>query len=277
MKGIGLCKLTRSQGKLIKSHIIPKALTRPEEAGRPFIQSGAGTHPIRRWDSWYDPRLVTQEGEDILTALDTPAIDILRRNKLVWSSWGPMQRLPTADHQTLASETGWGVRKIEGIEPKCLRLFFLSILWRAAASGLPEFKEVKIPFNDLETLRQMIISQNVEPISFYPTTLIQLSTLGQIHNFTPLIQEKTIPGFGEGPDKHIPIFRFYFDGLIAHVHNHANDGGFTESLGELIVGANTTLMVSTVTYEESFQRKNLEVLKDEAFGAWPDVMAKLLK
>lgn len=37
---------------------------------------------------------------------------------------------------------GWGIRKIEGIDGSRLRLFFISLLWRAAVSEMVEFREV---------------------------------------------------------------------------------------------------------------------------------------
>jgi hypothetical protein len=74
----GTCRLTGTKGKFVKSHLIPKALTRPEEPGLPLIQGGSGKRARKRWDSWYDSELVTREGEDILSALDDWAIRYLR-------------------------------------------------------------------------------------------------------------------------------------------------------------------------------------------------------
>ncbi|MDI2090140.1 hypothetical protein [Commensalibacter oyaizuii] len=39
---IGICKLTGSKGKFVKSHIIPKAFTRPLRRGDSFVQGGVG-------------------------------------------------------------------------------------------------------------------------------------------------------------------------------------------------------------------------------------------
>jgi Ser/Thr protein kinase RdoA (MazF antagonist) len=98
----GLCGLTGKPGKYVKAHILPAALTEAGDNAGALTQHGEGqTRPIRRWTSWYDPRLVTAEGEAILAAYDEWAIQELRRLKLVWSSWGPMLDLSTAGH-TLA-------------------------------------------------------------------------------------------------------------------------------------------------------------------------------
>lgn len=42
---MGKCKLTGREGKFVKSHIIPKALTRPSVPGSKFIQKNAGNGP----------------------------------------------------------------------------------------------------------------------------------------------------------------------------------------------------------------------------------------
>jgi hypothetical protein len=210
---IGFCKLTGKRGKFLRAHLIPRALTRAAAGGEPFIQGGRGSRPVRRWDSWYDPGLVIQEGEDILTALDTWAIAELRKHELVWSGWGPTRALSTT--LDLVPGTDWGTRIVEGIDPTGLRLFFLSLLWRAAATDRPEFADVTLPPDDLEQLRLKLLSNDPTPLSFYPTQLMQLYTIGETHNHTPITSTKTISSFGATPDRTIPIFRFYFDGLIS--------------------------------------------------------------
>ena len=81
---------------------------------------------------------------------------------------------------------------------------------------------------------------------FYPVTLVQLSTRGAPHNFTPIVRPKTFPAFDGTPERTVPTFRFYFDGLIAHVHAHADDNGETAALGPIIVGAEERLVAVTV-------------------------------
>lgn len=253
--GTRVCKLTGSRGQYVKAHLIPKALTRPEVPGLPFIQAGLGNRPVRRWSSWYDNQLVTQEGENLLTSFDTWAIEFLRKERLVWSGWGPMLSI-----QALSSPipgTDWSFRIVQVPDPDRLRLFFLSLLWRAAASNRFEFAEVRLPPRDLERLREVIVTGKLAPLSFYPASLTQLSTLGLIHNHTPIAQTKIVPPVGDERERRVPIFRFYFDGLIVHFHRHAQDDGYTDSIGNLVVGAKATLAVSAVPFETSFQRENL--------------------
>jgi hypothetical protein len=98
----------------------------------------------------------------------------------------------------------------------------------------------------------MVLTGNAEPIEFYPVSLIQLSTRGRDHNFTATVEVKTNPGFGKVPDRTIPHFRFYLDGLIAHIHRER-----VGQLDESIVGAYQKLTVCTITFQESRQRRYL--------------------
>ncbi len=264
--------MTGAHGRFVKAHLIPNALTRPEKPGLPFIENRNPARPVRRWSSWYDDQLVTKHGEEILTELDTWAIGELRKHRLIWSGWGSASDLQDGDR---IPGTPWGLRKVKISNPKRLRLFFLSLLWRAAASNRFEFGEVVLPSEDLENLRQMLLNENPEPPSFYPAMLTQISTLGVIHNLVPLAQIKIVPSVDGGRDQKIPIFRFYFDGLVAHVHRQSSDSGVTAELGPMVVGGEADLVISTVTYEHSFERTNLDVLRAEAFRLWPDVLAKL--
>ena len=194
-KKTGICKLTGKTGKFIDAHLIPKALTKPDVPGAPIIQYGAGGRPKKKWSSWKDDELVVQDGENILTESDTWAIPTLRRHQLVWSAW--RRGMLDADDWTRMPGTNVGIRKIEGIDTRRLRLFFLSLLWRAAATSREGFDVVQLPPPDLEALGQMLVSKKIEPLTFYPIELIQLSTLGTIHNHTPIMQTKKLPDFGQ--------------------------------------------------------------------------------
>jgi hypothetical protein len=156
-----------------------------------LIQAGRGDRPTRRWSSWYDSRLVTQAGEDILARYDHWAIAELRRNKLIWSSWGPMLRLATSDFKEI--DAAMGFRSILGIDFKRLRMFFLSLLWRAAETDRVEFSAIRLDDCVLDRLRTMVATGNAEPIEFYPISLIQLSSRGFEHNFSASAEVKTYP------------------------------------------------------------------------------------
>jgi len=271
---IGICKLTGTKNEFVNSHLLPKSLTKPIVAGAPLIQAGYGRKPVRRWSSWSDKELVTREGEDILSDLDDWAIKELRAAKLLWSGWGPMTELGTLHHPV--DDAGRGFRRVTISDPLRLQRFCWSILWRAAATTRYEFAEVDLAIEDLERLRQAVISKYpIEAIDFYPAQLTQLSSLGPSHNFPPLAQVKTIPKYKEMPERQIPIFRFYFDGLIIHFHRHASDDGYSANMTNMMVGADAVLTVTTVPAEISWQYANLQQVMAEAYRDWPEVLTKL--
>ena len=130
--GFGQCKLTGTRGKYVKSHIIPEALTETLWKGNPLTQVGRHGKRIKRWTTWYDRKLVTVEGEAILATHDDWAINLFRQKELIWSSWGAMEQLDLPDHSLGPGRRG--LRKLDGVHCERLRLFFLSLLWRAAAT-----------------------------------------------------------------------------------------------------------------------------------------------
>ena len=201
---LATCKLTGKQGKFVKSHIIPKALTRPSEPGNKFIQPAPNARDrryIKRSDSWYDQTIVIREGEDYLSDLDDHAIEELRSLGLLWSS------------KTLRKAATPSVNELTVVEFSCpnkIRRYFLSLLWRAAVSSLPEFNEVYLPEDKIEKLRKIITGEMADDLSFFPVALIQLVGKGPAHNFIPIRQKI-------GNDEK-EVYRFYMNGLIAHIH-----------------------------------------------------------
>lgn len=268
----GQCKLTGATGKFVKAHIIPEALTKPSIKGAPLVQSGQGSRPIRRWTSWYDDQIVVREGEDILAKYDADAIRELRRLKLVWSSWAPMTSLTVPDHSALPA-TPYGIRKIRGADTKSLRLFFLSMLWRAGVSQRDEFNEIVLTDGEISTLRRLVCEGDDGSPHYLPIMLTQLSTMGEVHNQAPLFQEKLVPEMGEFRGAKVPMFRFYVEGLIAHIHR---TNGEENSPGALALGGGDELIISTVTFENSWQRENLQLLINEAYRDHPAAMMKLV-
>lgn len=229
------------------------------------MQGGLGSRPTKRWSSWYDDKLVVRKGEDILTRYDTWGIAELKRLQMVWSSWSG-DRLVSADHEEIPDTPGWGVRKVTTRDPGKLRLFFLSLLWRAAASQRWEFAEISMPPEHLEQLRLMLLRDDPGSIDFYPSQLTQLSTKGAVHNMTPIAAVKKV-WINDGQEPLlVPTFRFYMDGLAVHMTRQQSDTGNTKELGSLIVGNEVETVLSTVTYERSFQKENLEQLITETMG-----------
>lgn len=263
----GVCKLTHAEGVFVKSHIYPEALTRHDTKGAAIYQIGEGRRPRKSLTSWYDRELCTLPGEKILSGYDDWAIRCLRRHKLVWSGWGS-DKLDLGNAIEIAN--GHFIRQIEGEDWQRLRLFYLSILWRAAQSARNEFAEITLPEDDLEILRMLVLEGKSGPLDFYPISLIQLSTRGPSHNLAPLAQDMQ-----EFPPRtgSTPIFRFYFQGLVAHIFR--SQEGATSNRAPFGIGTEETLSLMVRPYEGSWQEENLNISLAEAYRDWPQIRPQI--
>lgn len=253
------CKLTREAGKYVKSHIIPKSLTRPNISGSKFIEKKLAKRGIfygKASDSWYDPNIVTQKGEDILAHLDTEAIKELRNLGLVWSS-----NLFKANSVKQRNS----LRLVKFKSPKLIRKYFLSLLWRAAVTKLPAFNEVDLSAKNIELLRQILIGEKDDNRAIFPISLVQLSTKGHTVNLAPFKQKMDING-GEN------IYRFYHDGLVIHIYIDDPRLSVLRSSVDydhpMFVGLDITI-INQVNYESSFQYQNTMKHTKEYFNHLP--------
>ncbi len=264
---VGVCALLGEEGQFAKSHLIPQALTRTEVPGERFIETAIGFRPIRRFTSWYDHQLVTQKGEQILSEIDTHGIEELRKHKLVWSGWGKDKKLITNDYSVQPDlESGLGVRLIKNIDSHKLRLFFLSLLWRALSTRIKEFSHLENIGVNLSTLGEIVAAKARTPASYHPIALSQIDSLGFTHNHTPTVQEINFP-FEDGIRKAF-YYRFYMNGIVAHIYPEKSDDLFLIAPVSFI-GGTESLWVFTRRFEESKQYIDAsEVMLDSA-KKWP--------
>ena len=278
----GLCKLTGTHGAYVKSHIIPASLTRLPINGQKIVEAGIGLGVKSRFVSWYDNELVTRLGEDILEEIDTPAIDILRTHKLIWSSWGSRDRLDTSD---LVAEPGeQAFRVVQISQAKKLQLFFLSLVWRSAASQRPEFSDVQLAADIVEDLRRRVHAKDPGPFANYPVQLFQIVSKGILYNRAPLL-ERTILELESGDRCEMDYVRTYFDGLVARVHVALGKSFDERYLGTCLISdkgtivfahefeasrtaANIKEMVATVVKEGMEPQSRLTTIAEAVRDRW---------
>ncbi len=249
----GTCRLTNHNGQFVRCHLLPQALTRQKHSkGERFIEAGMGDRAIGcRWNSWYDDELVCAEGEACLEKYDDKGIKELRLKKLVWNGWGA-DEMHLNDKIKSSNSAHLGLRKIVDVNGEDLRWFFLSLLWRAAVTERTEFREISLPDEHVEELRQALISHEMPPQTFYPMTLLQYSTRGGHHNRSPICW-RGLPPSKEVP--YVPQFKFYMDGLAVLIFSSLNE--LPPGLGDIIVGVESHLVVLTMNFEHSEQFENL--------------------
>nr|BFD42935.1 hypothetical protein FFPRI1PSEUD_44340 [Pseudomonas sp. FFPRI_1] len=263
----GVCALLGVEGKFAKSHLIPLALTSPDKKGDRFIEAGRGQRPIRRFTSWFDHQMVIDDGESILSRIDTRGIDELRKHKLVWSGWNGLPSLEASDYDIPPlSGSGFGFRGLEGVDSKALRLFFLSILWRCLKSKIKEFAFLPREGVDLDRIGQMILNGDSGSFDYHPMILDQMSDSGVTHNYSPTYDEDEVPLAG-GRIK-IAYYRLYMQGLVVKIYPESCPE-FVAQTGPLILGAKDKLVLFARAFEES---KQFSKARDEILTiskAWP--------
>lgn len=247
----GICALVGEEGVFVKSHLIPQALTAHDMPGKHFVEAGNGFRPVKRFTSWYDDELVIRSGEDYLSEIDSRAVIELRKHKLVWSGWGNEKILNCDNHQFI-SEANEGIRKIPNVDSSLLRLYFISLLWRALSTSRIEFSHLNKEGVELEKLKKIILSGDAGSPAYHPIILHQMNTRGFTHNFTPVMWETTIPASGDSPEQIIETYRFYMQGLVAHIYP-STDQATADRLGNLPLGVGAETFAFTRPFNSSAQ------------------------
>lgn len=152
MKTCRFCK--KKYAQLIEAHIIPRSFfeysRRIADVSKNYsmeqITNKKNEFPKRRIRiGWYDANLVCQTCEKIFGPYDEYAFELLLKNE--------------SQHQELVSvggNLGW---IINNYDFEKLRLFVISVLWRAGASEMPIFAKIELG-KWLETAREYIFTQD---------------------------------------------------------------------------------------------------------------------
>lgn len=256
----GLCKLTGKHGKFVASHILPRALTRLSRSGEKVREAALGTRPRWRPPTWYDDRLVIREGEDILEKIDAPAIEALREHTLVWSAFKFDAPFSAEDFIPISEDVK--LRQLSLGSADELRMFFLSIVWRAAASSRREFADVQLSEEVLEDLRQRVLMRDAGSVWDYPIVLDQLITRGVPQNRTPITEITQVPVKGSKDLASVPSVRIYLDGLVAKVVL-AKGVDLDRNAAGIFLGASDRSIIFARPFEQSRTKENMvEVISD---------------
>ncbi|BCS98646.1 hypothetical protein DSLASN_42780 [Desulfoluna limicola] len=117
------CKGCGKTDKLIKAHIIPESFfrgLRGEKKPIKIISNTPGIYPKRTPVGVYDENILCRECEDKFQEIDNYGHKILIANEL--------------QHEKLYQNRKLVGYKIHNVNQKLLKLFFISILWRASIS-----------------------------------------------------------------------------------------------------------------------------------------------
>jgi len=112
-----------------------------------------------------------------------------------------------------------------------------------------------LPTRVLDDLSERVRLRRPGPPTDYPIQLFQLVSRGVEHNRTPLLETKSMPAVEELAAFDVQYVRFYFDGLVAHVHLPSQ--GLPEHYLVSCVGMAAASVVFLHEFEHSRQARDL--------------------
>lgn len=153
------CRLCLQNKQLIKAHIIPEAFFRLLRDGNvpPEMHSNTpGSFPKRMPIGTYDPTILCLGCDQKMAPWDDYGQQVL------------IHRFQQALEMTHAGKlVAW---KLEDIEYRKLKLFFMAILWRASVSSQPFYKRISLgPFEN--RIRVMILNEDLGDAQDFSITL----------------------------------------------------------------------------------------------------------
>lgn len=161
------CKLTGTVGPGIKAHIIPKSFysfsKKDHKPAHVIKLNGASSRVSKSHVGEFDSQIVTSEGEAYFSELDSYAYDFLVKReqdgKIYHDGQNPL------------------CVEIASFDYRKLKLFFLSLLWRAGVTTRPLFRKVILGPHE-EHIRRQILSNDPGDPEVY-------SVMIGIHRDTP--------------------------------------------------------------------------------------------
>lgn len=226
------CRLCGLAVPLIKAHIIPKPFFDSyNNTGRPprVLQDHPKSYPKRIPIGFYDNGILCGPCDNGIGRWDEYATEILIRrlsdfSPIDQSDLVPARTLPRYDHQRL-------------------KLFFLSLLWRAGESTLPAFKRVRLG-NFASTLRQLIRAHDPgDPEAFS----VVLSVFGSGSTFP----EEGIAILDPHREKWSGINTYRFSLGVVTAHIKVDQRPFRPPFSRLILTPDAPLYLVTRDYATS--------------------------
>lgn len=160
---VGQCKFCGHHRALVRAHIIPAALFPPDEKGSrmQYVLDGNGNLPRSRLpNGCYDPNLVCRECEDRFDEGDDYA------KKFLVDGRNQGRRIAEGDG---------ALYEYANVDYRRLKLFFVSLLWRAHATSLPDFVRVNLPSKYASMARSMILNKDPGPADDLGVIIIRVA------------------------------------------------------------------------------------------------------
>lgn len=190
------CLLTGVDGKAIAAHVIPRAFYEidPDADGPHRIISNAdGVFPRRSPTGVYDKTIVTEEGERLFSSWDNYAAKLLldERDQFKSIAVGPRTIGYSRDDYNYT----------------LLKLFALSVIWRAGVSSKPFFDRVQLGPHEAR-IRKRLLSADPGESSCYSVVFGMWEGREQGPGMMDPFREKY---------EHVNFYRMYLGNYICYV------------------------------------------------------------
>lgn len=190
------CKLTGKKGKPVDAHIIPESfylIDKNDNFPLRTVTNTKGAYPKRIPKGIYDATILTHHGEKYFQRWDDYASTLLI-NK--FSSTEPIGH----DGKVIAYV-------YESYDYHKLKMFFISLLWRAGVSSHEFFRRVKLGPH-IDKLKEAILTDNSGDDDFYAVNLVVFDEPKEWPKIMDPFPEKI---------RDIRYYRFYLGHFIAHI------------------------------------------------------------
>jgi hypothetical protein len=191
-----ICKLTGKEGTPAKAHIIPESFYLIDKCSKQpskLVTNTKGVYPKKSWSGIYDKTIVTREGEKIFLEWDDYAYKLLVEQ---FSAAKPIK------HNNLIIAYVY-----DNYDYKRLKLFFLSLLWRASVSSHQFFKRVSLDPH-AEIVKEAILKSNPGAGDFYATLL---SIFNDDQSWAKMMDPFSTRHDG------IKFYKFYLGNIVADI------------------------------------------------------------
>jgi hypothetical protein len=191
-----LCRLCETEQRPIKAHVVPEGFFRALRDDSGVIEmrtNKPGVPPKRAPIGVYDTTILCGPCDNVFSPWDKHAQDVLLRdfskNRVIYDG---------------SAVIGW---TIEEFDYKLLKLFFVSLLWRASVSTHEFYRRIDLkPFE--QQMRDMILAGDPGAPETFAVTLARFDHPAYRGVFDPHRER-----FGDG----INYVRFYLSGFVAHL------------------------------------------------------------
>ena len=189
------CLLCQEEKKLVRAHIIPRAFYRLDHTDRRparLVTNVSGRHTKKVPIGIYDDGIVCEECEHLFSPWDDYAAEIFLHQ---WGEFRPIR----GDGKDIAL-----VRETYSYTK--LKMFFISLLWRAGVSSHEMFDGIDLGPHE-SVLRQSLLAREPGDINYFSVLLQAFSDTTNVGILNP--HSTRLEG--------IRFYRFYVAHVIAHI------------------------------------------------------------